>query len=325
MPGCGTRGRGRGHFDAEHEVVVVVAGLWLWSLSRGQGYGCHPLVVVVVAVAWSGLWSWLWSLSSGRGCGRHPLVVPVVVDCPDPSSPPSLFSPILGVVYFALLRPGFESLLILVVWKLWKERNNRIFEFWTLQPVALSEEIIDEAHLWAAARSPGSPGVYSWKVHVTMFAQSAPDGTRRPLRIHEAPAPRATFFAGIEDASRQALAVLRYENADDMDDTQFRYYAQRPSASLEETWASTEGESLVMKETVRCHKATCRILTKVQDELADALKENLKLMEANKELSEQLAAAMDDEPIEDPQPSAPVPTRSPSRQQLRLQGAQPPH
>ncbi|TVU34142.1 hypothetical protein EJB05_15971, partial [Eragrostis curvula] len=47
------------------------------------------------------------------------------------------------------LRPGFDTLLILVAWRIWNERNNRVFKFQALQPVALSQEIINEAYLWS--------------------------------------------------------------------------------------------------------------------------------------------------------------------------------
>ncbi|TVU14720.1 hypothetical protein EJB05_38210, partial [Eragrostis curvula] len=48
--------------------------------------------------------------------------------------------------------PGFDTLVILVAWRLWKERNKRVFDFQALQPVALAQEIIDEASLWSLAR-----------------------------------------------------------------------------------------------------------------------------------------------------------------------------
>ncbi|TVU41436.1 hypothetical protein EJB05_14953, partial [Eragrostis curvula] len=44
---------------------------------------------------------------------------------------------------------GFNTLVILVAWRLWKERNKMIHEFQALQPVALAQEIVDEANLWA--------------------------------------------------------------------------------------------------------------------------------------------------------------------------------
>ncbi|KAJ1266199.1 hypothetical protein BS78_08G132600 [Paspalum vaginatum] len=49
------------------------------------------------------------------------------------------------------IRKRFDSLVVLVAWCLWKERNNRIFRLEALQPVALTRLIMDEAGLWGCA------------------------------------------------------------------------------------------------------------------------------------------------------------------------------
>jgi hypothetical protein len=48
-------------------------------------------------------------------------------------------------------RKGFDSLALLVVWSLWKERNLRVHERVALQPVSLAPRILEEARRWARA------------------------------------------------------------------------------------------------------------------------------------------------------------------------------
>jgi hypothetical protein len=48
-------------------------------------------------------------------------------------------------------RKGFDSLALLVVWSLWKERNPRVHERVALQPVSLALRILEETRRWARA------------------------------------------------------------------------------------------------------------------------------------------------------------------------------
>jgi hypothetical protein len=48
-------------------------------------------------------------------------------------------------------RKGFDTLVWLIAWSIWKERNHRIDERTALQPVALARAILEEARLWARA------------------------------------------------------------------------------------------------------------------------------------------------------------------------------
>jgi hypothetical protein len=48
-------------------------------------------------------------------------------------------------------RKGFDTLVWLVTWSLWKEKNRRVHEWAALQPVALAGAIMEDARLWARA------------------------------------------------------------------------------------------------------------------------------------------------------------------------------
>jgi hypothetical protein len=48
-------------------------------------------------------------------------------------------------------RSGFDSLVILVAWCLWKERNQRTFHAAQRTPVQLADVVGDEAERWSTA------------------------------------------------------------------------------------------------------------------------------------------------------------------------------
>ena len=52
-------------------------------------------------------------------------------------------------------RKGFDSLVLLLTWKLWLERNSRVFEGKRSTVPALCSSIANEAHLWKLAGATG--------------------------------------------------------------------------------------------------------------------------------------------------------------------------
>ena len=85
--------------------------------------------------------------------------------------------------------------------------------------------------LYTGVRTPLRKKGYSWKVQVTLYEKCTADDVRQIRRIHEATASRATFEVGMDDAVRQALAVLRHEEANSMEHLQYRYYARQESGN----------------------------------------------------------------------------------------------
>jgi hypothetical protein len=46
---------------------------------------------------------------------------------------------------------GFDSIVLLVTWEIWKEGNRRTFESKSMTPVVLLRQIVDEANAWMGA------------------------------------------------------------------------------------------------------------------------------------------------------------------------------
>ncbi|KAF8648813.1 hypothetical protein HU200_064513 [Digitaria exilis] len=51
--------------------------------------------------------------------------------------------------------PGTRTLIILIVWTIWRERNNRIFRGISTTAARLFDGLRDEAGLWMAAGAKG--------------------------------------------------------------------------------------------------------------------------------------------------------------------------
>jgi hypothetical protein len=52
---------------------------------------------------------------------------------------------------------------------------------------------------------------YLWRVHVVIYERPTIDRIHRINQVVEAPTPRWTFEAGLREAAREALVVLRHE------------------------------------------------------------------------------------------------------------------
>jgi hypothetical protein len=65
---------------------------------------------------------------------------------------------------------------------------------------------------------------YLWRVRVMIYERPTTDHIRCICQVVEAPAPRWTFEAGMREAAREALVVLRHEANEQMAHSQYRHF-----------------------------------------------------------------------------------------------------
>jgi hypothetical protein len=65
---------------------------------------------------------------------------------------------------------------------------------------------------------------YLWRVCVVIYERSTTDRIRHIRQVVEAPAPRWTFEAGMREAAREALVILRHEADEQMAHSQYRHF-----------------------------------------------------------------------------------------------------
>jgi hypothetical protein len=80
---------------------------------------------------------------------------------------------------------------------------------------------------------------YLWCVRVVIYERPATDHVCRIHQVVEAPAPRWTFEAGMREAAREALAILRHEADEQMAHSQYRHFPSR----------AEEGEEVIILPT----------------------------------------------------------------------------
>jgi hypothetical protein len=66
---------------------------------------------------------------------------------------------------------------------------------------------------------------YLWCVRVVIYKRLTTDRIHRIRQVVEAPAPRWTFEAGMREAAREALAILRHEADEQVAHLQYRYFS----------------------------------------------------------------------------------------------------
>ncbi|OEL17762.1 hypothetical protein BAE44_0021220 [Dichanthelium oligosanthes] len=49
------------------------------------------------------------------------------------------------------IRKGFDSLVMLIVWKIWLERNNRVFKGAAALPTDVIKDVVVEGRCWITA------------------------------------------------------------------------------------------------------------------------------------------------------------------------------
>jgi hypothetical protein len=68
---------------------------------------------------------------------------------------------------------------------------------------------------------------YLWRVCVVIYERPTTDHIRCIRQVVEAPTPRWTFEAGMREAAREALVVLRHEADEQMAHSQYRHFPSR--------------------------------------------------------------------------------------------------
>jgi hypothetical protein len=74
---------------------------------------------------------------------------------------------------------------------------------------------------------------YLWHVCVVIYERPTIDPIWRIRQVVEAPAPRWTFEAGMREAAREALAILRHEADEQMAHLQYRHFPSRVEEGAE--------------------------------------------------------------------------------------------
>jgi hypothetical protein len=85
----------------------------------------------------------------------------------------------------------------------------------------------------------GNP--YLWRVCVVIYERPTTDRICRFHQVVEAPEPRWTFEAGMREAAREALAVLRHEADGQMAHSQYCHFLSRAEEGADAIILSTGG------------------------------------------------------------------------------------
>jgi hypothetical protein len=68
---------------------------------------------------------------------------------------------------------------------------------------------------------------YLWRVHVIIYERPTTDHIRRIHHVVEATTPMWTFEEGMREAAREALALLRHEVEEQMEQLQYYHFLSR--------------------------------------------------------------------------------------------------
>jgi hypothetical protein len=74
---------------------------------------------------------------------------------------------------------------------------------------------------------------YLWQVQVTIYERPTTDHIRRIHHVVEATTPRWTFQGGMREVAREALALLRHEVEEQMEQLQYRHFPCRAQEGAE--------------------------------------------------------------------------------------------
>jgi hypothetical protein len=124
---------------------------------------------------------------------------------------------------------------------------------------------------------------FLWHVHVVIYERSTTDRIRRICQVVEAPAPRWTFEAGMREAAREALAILRHEADEQMPHSQYRHIPSRAEEGAGAVFLPAGGH-----DHMGCFTDQVKLTRALVPNLDKSIKEVMLLGEHGEELSQKI-------------------------------------
>jgi hypothetical protein len=122
---------------------------------------------------------------------------------------------------------------------------------------------------------------YIWCVRVVIYERPTTDCIHRIRQVVKAPAPGWTFEAGMREAARESLAVLRHEADERMAHSQYRHFLSRAEEGAEAMILPVGGH-----DHMGCFTDQVKLTHALARNLDEAIKE-VKLLGENEEESSQ--------------------------------------
>jgi hypothetical protein len=124
---------------------------------------------------------------------------------------------------------------------------------------------------------------YLCHLRVVIYERPATNRIHRICQVVEAPAPRWTFEAGMREAAREALAVLRHEVGERMAHLQYRHFPSRAEEGAEAVILPAGGN-----DHIGCFVDQVKLTRALVRNLDEAVKEVKLLGEHEEESSQKL-------------------------------------
>jgi hypothetical protein len=124
---------------------------------------------------------------------------------------------------------------------------------------------------------------YLWCVCVVIYERPTTDRIRRIHQVVEAPTPRWTFEAGMREAAREVLAVLRHEADEQMAHSQYRHFLSQAEEGAEAVILPAGGH-----DHMGCFTDQVKLTRALVRNLDEAVKEVKLLGEHEEELGQKV-------------------------------------
>jgi hypothetical protein len=125
--------------------------------------------------------------------------------------------------------------------------------------------------LYIGKKTPPHNRGYKWEVHVVLYEKPRGTGECHVHRVHHASTPRATFTAGIRDATHQVLMVLWHQEYVVLRRTQYRHFLLKVADDSEVHVNDNVRNNLTgqLREQVRLPMAMDHALSEVMLEIEE--------------------------------------------------------